>query len=65
VLSCRQKSHFVITPAVASYLGAPNGQAISQYRHPTHLASWWITTPSARFSYARDGHAAMQAGCSQ
>jgi hypothetical protein len=38
-LSCRQKSHFVITPADASYRGAPNGQAISQYRHPMHRAA--------------------------
>ncbi len=65
VFSCRQKSHFAITPFGASYFGAPNGHAISQYRHPMHRASWWITTPSARFSYARDGHAATHAGRSQ
>jgi hypothetical protein len=38
-LSCRQKSHLVITPFDASYLGEPNGQAISQYLHPMHRAS--------------------------
>jgi hypothetical protein len=39
VLSCRQKSHFVITPSDALYLGAPNGQAISQYRQPMQRAA--------------------------
>ncbi len=42
--------HFVITPRAASYLGAPNGQAISQYWHPMQRSGRCTTTPSARFS---------------